>query len=256
VAALVGFPRSGTTLLERILDAHPLIVSVEETAHLSSELVTGMQRAVEAEGGAESLAQTLDRVPIAAVARCRENYLRAMAAHVDGPVGDRFLLDKNPIRTLVMPVLRRAVPDAKIVVALRDPRDVVLSNLMQAFEPSAMNLAFLDVERAGRFYALHMEGWLRLRDLIGGWAEVRYDDVVADADTQARRVLDLLGLGCDERLARYREHMGGRETRSPTYAAVREEIHGRAVRRWERYADYLAPAMADLERVAGRLGYA
>lgn len=252
LAALVGFPRSGTTLLERILDAHPLIESVEETTHWSSELVAGMQRAVP---GTDSIAQTLDRVPIDAVTRCREHYLSALASHIDGPIGERHLLDKNPIRTLVTPVLRRAVPDAKIIVALRDPRDVVLSNLMQAFDPSPMNLAFLDVARAGAFYALNMEGWVRLRGLIGGWVEVRYEDVVTDAPAQARRALDLFGLAWDDRLAHYQEHMGERATRSPTYAAVREKIHTRAVRRWERYADYLGPAMGDLTRVARALGY-
>jgi tetratricopeptide (TPR) repeat protein len=253
IAALVGFPRSGTTLLEQVLDAHPEIESVEETTHLSSELVTGIMRSVP---DAESLAQAMDRVEISDVVRCRQRYLEAMAGHIEGPVGDRYILDKNPIRTLVMPILRRAVPDSKIIVALRDPRDVVLSNLMQAFDPSPMNLAFLDVEKAGAFYALNMEGWVRLRDLIGGWVEVRYEDVVVDESKQARRVLDLLGLEWNEELTRFRERLATKAVKSPTYAAVQEKTHTRAVRRWEHYTDYLAPAMPALERVAGLLGYA
>lgn len=252
VAALVGFPRSGTTLLEQVLDAHPLIESVEETGHLSAELVTGMHRTV---AGTESVAQTLDRVERDVVVRCREKYLAAMAGHIDGPIGDRYILDKNPIRTLVMPVLRRAVPDAKIIVALRDPRDVVLSNLMQAFDPTTMNLAFLDVEKAGAFYALHIEGWLRLRELIDGWVEVRYEDVVVDPPAQARRVLDLLGLEWSDEVSRFAEHTAAKAVQSPTYAAVREQVHSRAVRRWTHYEAYLEPAMPTLERVAERLGY-
>jgi len=252
VAALVGFPRSGTTLLEQVLDAHPLIESVEESTHLSSELVTGMQRSVK---GTESLAQTLDRVELDAVKRCRDRYLAAMAGHIEGPVGERFILDKNPIRTLVMPVLRRAIPDAGIIVALRDPRDVVLSNLMQAFDPSPMNLAFLDVERAGAFYALNMEGWAKLRDLLDGWVEVRYEDVVVDPPAQARRVFDLLGLDWSDQVSRFAEHTAAKAVLSPTYAAVQEKVHTRAVRRWTNYEDYLAPAMPTLERVAALLGY-
>lgn len=252
IAALVGFPRSGTTLLEQVLDAHPMIESVEETTHLSSELVTGMQRSVV---GTDSIAQTLDRVQLDVVNRCREHYLSAMAGHIEGPIGDRFILDKNPIRTLVMPVLRRAIPDAKIIVALRDPRDVVLSNLMQAFDPSPMNLAFLDVERAAAFYALNMEGWLKLRDLIDRWVEVRYEDVVVDPSAQARRVLDLLGLDWSDEVARFAEHTAAKAVRSPTYAAVQEQVHTRAVRRWTNYEAYLAPAMPTLDRVVGLLGY-
>lgn len=252
VSALVGFPRSGTTLLEQVLAAHPLIESVEESQHLSTELVTGFHRSVQ---GADSLAQVLDRIALEDVRRCRENYLRAMGAHAGGALGERWLLDKNPIRTLMMPVLRRAVPGAPVVVALRDPRDVVLSNLMQAFEPNAMNVAFLDVAHAGAFYALHMGGWLKLRDMIDGWIEVRYEDVVADPSAQARRVLDLLGLPWHEALDHFQETTRGRAVRSPTYAAVREQVHTRAVRRFEHYAEYLAPALPALEPLVEALGY-
>lgn len=252
VSALVGFPRSGTTLLEQVLAAHPFIESVEESQHLSTELVTGFHRAVP---GADSLAQVLDRIALADVRRCRENYLRAMSAHAEGSLGERWLLDKNPIRTLMMPVLRRAVPGAPIVVALRDPRDVVLSNLMQAFEPSAMNLAFLDPARAGAFYALHMGGWLKLREMIHGWIEVRYEDVVVDPSAQARRVLDLLGLPWHEALDHFQESTSRRAVRSPTYAAVREQVHTRAVHRFEHYADYLAPALPAIEPLVDALGY-
>lgn len=253
ISALVGFPRSGTTLLEQVLAAHPLIESVEESQHLSTELVTGFYRAVT---GADSLAQVLDRIAAGDVRRCRENYLRAMAAHVGGPLGEKWLLDKNPIRTLMMPVLRRAVPGAPFVVALRDPRDVVLSNLMQAFEPSAMNVAFLDVAHAGAFYALHMGGWLKLREMIDGWIEVRYEDVVVDPPAQARRVLDLLALPWHEALDHFQDATRGRAVRSPTYAAVREQVHTRAVRRFEHYADYLAPALPAIEPIIKALGYA
>lgn len=252
LAALVGFPRSGTTLLERIIDAHPMIESVEESLHLSTELVTGFARAVP---GADSIAQQLDRVSLEDVRRCRAAYFKAMSSHLLSPLGDRYLLDKNPIRTLVMPVLRRAVPDAKIITAVRDPRDVVLSNLMQAYEPSAMNLAFLDVEQGGRFYALNMGGWLKLRELIDGWIEVRYEDVVADALAQARRVLDLLKLEWDEALERFDEVSRDKAVRSPTYAAVQEKVYTRAVGRWEHYAEYLAPAMPHLEPIVKALGY-
>lgn len=252
VSALVGFPRSGTTLLEQVLAAHPLIESVEETQHLSTELVTGFHRSVQ---GADSLAQVLDRIALADVRRCRENYLRTMSAHAGGALGERWLLDKNPIRTLMMPVLRRAVPGAPVVVALRDPRDVVLSNLMQAFEPNAMNLAFLDVARAGALYALHMGGWLKMRDMIDGWIEVRYEDVVVDPPAQARRVLALLGLPWHESLDHFQESTRQRAVRSPTYAAVREQVHTRAVRRFEHYVDYLAPALPAIEPLVDALGY-
>lgn len=252
VAALVGFPRSGTTLLEQILDAHPLVESVEETLHLSTELVTGFHRSV---AGADSVAQVLDRIELEDVRRCRANYLAAMSAHLSVPIGDRWLLDKNPIRTLMMPVLRRAVPGARIICALRDPRDVVLSNLMQSFVPSAMNLAFLDVAKGGAFYALNMGGWIKLRAMINEWVEVRYEKVVADSSAEARRVLELLGLEWDDALGRFQEVSKDKAVRSPTYAAVREQVHTRAVRRFEHYAEYLAPAMPHIEPIVKALGY-
>ena len=86
-------------------------------------------------------------------------------------------------------------------------------------------------------------------------ADERYEDVVQDESKQARRVLDLLGLGWSDELTHFREHMRDKAIRSPTYAAVQENTHTRAVRRWERYTDYLAPALPTLERVAALLGY-
>ncbi|MBX3323644.1 MAG: sulfotransferase [Phycisphaeraceae bacterium] len=252
VAALVGFPRSGTTLLEQVLDAHPQIASVEETSYWSSLIVSGILRS---QGGHESFAQALDQVDRATMLKIRESYLSALRSHVGAERASCLLLDKNPLRTLMVPMLRRVIPGASVLVALRDPRDVVLSNLMQPFEVSAMNVAFLDVARGGAFYEIIMGGWLKLREMIGNWVEVRYEDLVSDLQCSVTPAVELLGLPWAEEQERFQQVRSQRVVRSPTYADVREAVHTRAVRRWEQYADYLAPALPGLERIAVALGY-
>ncbi len=252
VAALVGFPRSGTTLLEQVIDAHPQIASVEETSYWSSLIVSGIYRS---HGGHESFAQALDQVDLGTLLKVRESYLSAMRSHVGAERASSFLLDKNPLRTLMVPMLRRVIPCAPVIVALRDPRDVVLSNLMQPFEVSAMNVAFLDVARGGAFYEIIMGGWLKLREMIENWVEVRYEDLVRDLQCSVAPAVELLGLPWAEELERSQQVRGQRVVRSPTYADVREAVHTRAVRRWEQYAEYLAPALPGLNRIAATLGY-
>jgi tetratricopeptide (TPR) repeat protein len=252
VAALVGFPRSGTTLLEQVLDAHASVVSVEETSYWGSFVVSGICRAADERA---SFARALDLVDASALVAIQRAYLDALRAHTGEKQPQTWLLDKNPIRTLMVPMLRRAVPCAPVIVALRDPRDVVLSNLMQPYEVGAMNVAFLDVERGAAQYEVVMSGWLKMRECLEGWVEVRYEDVVREVGASVKPALALLGLDWTPDLDQFQEASRQRVVKSPTYADVRQKVHGRAVRRWENYVEYLAPAMPMLDRMAVRLGY-
>jgi hypothetical protein len=166
-------------------------------------------------------------------------------------------LDKNPAYNLTIPLVLRFFPETRLIVALRDPRDVVLSCYLRYLPLNAVSVNFLDVERTAHRYALDMTAWLKYRELIEApWCEIRYEDTVADAEKQARRALDTLSLPWDNQVLAYRQRLlETKRVTSPTYAAVAEPIYTRAMGRWKNYERLLEPAMKTLEPFIREFGY-
>ncbi|MEO0678911.1 MAG: sulfotransferase, partial [Pseudomonadota bacterium] len=253
LAHLVGFPRSGTTLLEQHLDAHPALVASPERAVFTQD---ALPRLCRAGGGALSVA-TLDRAPRRAVRDVRARYLDAMEGLLGEPLGGRLHLDKNPNHAGLLPALLRLGPEARVVFAIRDPRDVVTSCVLRSFRPTEFSAMLLDWGTATELYAAEMGTWLRNREALdpSRRVETRYEDMVADPMGEARRVLAGLGLPWDPGVARWRERLEGKVVNSPTQTDVRRPVHGRAVGRWRAYRRHLAPHMARLEPFLDAFGY-
>lgn len=251
VALLCGFPRSGTTLLEQVLDAHPGLVSMEEQDILAAEIFPHLSRD-SFRAPVESLLDTWNDQERAAAA---EDYLRLARHTIDAP-SDALILDKNPALTLMIPVFLRLFPAAKILVALRDPRDVVVSCYLRYLPLNPVSVCFLTPERTARRYTADMQGWLRFRELLpDNWLEVRYEDTVADLERVARRAVDHLGLGWTDMIMSYRDRVGVKGVRSPTYEAVARPVYDRSIGRWRNYARQIAPLQELLAPVAEALGY-
>src|SRR5213079_3076267 len=139
--------------------------------------------------------EVLDAIPPERLAAQRERYVAYMAAALNQSIGERVHLDKNPPFTLLIPAILRLFPEMKLLIALRDPRDVVLSCFMQYLPLNTNSVWYLSLEEAAERYSIDMGAWRRLREVIPpNWLEVRYEDLVADLPTQARRALDFLGL--------------------------------------------------------------
>ena len=116
-----------------------------------------------------------------------------MEAALNQPVGDRIHLDKNPPMTLVLPGFLRLFPEARILFALRDPRDVVVSCFLQYLPLNPNSVCFLTLERTARRFATDLAAWRRLRDLIASpWLEVRYEDTVGNLEREGKTVVVLL----------------------------------------------------------------
>jgi tetratricopeptide (TPR) repeat protein len=250
---LTGFPRSGTTLLEQVLDSHPQIISSEERDIMGFEVFPAL---IESVPDRASLHDALDRVATDLLRAQQTRYFRYNEAWVGEPLGSRMLLDKNPGSTLLLPIFLRAFPQFKTLLALRDPRDVILSCFMLYLPLNPLSASFLTLERAARRYALDMSSWLKLRDIFPlPWLQVRYEDVIADLPGQARRALDFLNLPWDPTVVAFHEHAQKKPVLSPTYAAVSQPIHNRAIGRWRNYADYLEPVLPILEPFVKAFGY-
>ncbi|USO00134.1 MAG: sulfotransferase [Phycisphaeraceae bacterium] len=250
-AFLVGFPRSGTTMTEQILAAHPRIATSDEQPLLDP---VGKQLM---EGAADRLdvPARLAQLDLAKVAELRRTYWENVAKLCDNPDG-RLFVDKLPLNILDLGMINAIFPDARVIVALRDPRDVCLSCFMQWFAPNPAMVQFLSLPATARFYDAVMSLYLESRDLLTvRCLQIRYEDTVADLESQGRRLIDHLGLEWSDDLLRFQDKARERAIRTPSYAAVTEKVHTRAVGRWRNYASHFAPLHAILNPCVSAFGY-
>lgn len=236
----VGFPRSGTTLMEQVLKAHPDLATTDERSPLYAVL-----REMENVGGGYPLA--LDRLDAADMDRLRQVFRDSADEIADG-LGDRRLVDKLPLNIVNLGLVRLLFPQAKIITALRDPRDVCLSCFMQKFDLNAAMANFLNLNTTAMAYQAVMGLWLRYRPLLqGSWHEYRYEDLVDDFAGTVNGVLDFIGVGWHEAVRGYRESAGQHAISTPSYRDVTRTVDDRAVARWRRYKDNLQPILPALQ---------
>jgi hypothetical protein len=255
-ALLTGHARSGTTLLEQVLDSHPDLISADEHAVLSEEVYSELGRMTSSDYTI-SMPEMLDRATQEDLATVRTTYWECMEAVVREPIGERMLLDKNPELTMLLPVVNRVFPEMKIIFALRDPRDVCLSCFMQPLPVNSVSVNFLSLQQTAQKYAMTMRSWLKIRSLTqSDWIEIRYEDVVADLEGEARRLLEFLGLPWDERVLEFDKHAQQKLVRSPTYEAVTKKIYTGSIGRWQNYAKPLEPCLEILQPFIDEFGYA
>lgn len=253
LALLGGHPRSGTTLLEQVLDSHPGIVSAEETEIFQNDAYGQLMRNHPDD---VAMFQGLATATPQALIKSREDYFRSVNLALGQPVGQRLLIDKNPSYTFLVPALVRIFPEIKFIVALRDPRDVVLSCFMQNLPLNQVGAAFLTLASSADEYNCLMNTWRTMASrLRNPWLEVRYEDMVEDLEAVARKTLDFLGMPWDAKVLGFDEHARQKAVRSPTYADVTQPVYKRAKGRWHNYQKYLEPHLQTLEPMVKALGY-
>jgi tetratricopeptide (TPR) repeat protein len=238
---VVGMPRSGTTLVEQILASHP-------AAHGAGELADFnvlVDRMAGSRGNAfcypeDSPALTTDQ-------------LRALGqAYVEGlrrrAPGAERVTDKMPGNFLFLGLIHLALPGARIIHVLRDPRDTCLSCYSKLFT-AEQNFSY-DLGELGRYYRKYVELMAHWRDVLpeGRMLEIRYEDVIADLEGSARRIVDYCGLDWDPRCIAF--HKSQRPVRTASAAQVRRPIYQTSLGRWRAYEPHLAPLLAELGALA------
>jgi tetratricopeptide (TPR) repeat protein len=254
LALLGGHPRSGTTLMEQMLGAHPAVRAFDESEAFVAEVGDKLAPPPPA---APLSAQDLHALPAARRTALRRRYLQSLFREVDGQPAAEVLLDKNPAPTASLHLWLRVFPESKILIALRDPRDVVISCFFQNLALTPLNANFLSLERTVKHYADLMDTWLRLRELGGfAWLETRYEDLVGGLEAEGRRVTEFLGLSWHADQAAGHQAARGKLIFSPTYGEVAKPMHDRAVGRWRNHAAALEPFLPRLAAYAQAFGYA
>jgi tetratricopeptide (TPR) repeat protein len=252
LALLTGFPRTGTSLMERVLDAHPQVVSSEEKEVFSAEVFPALGTGRPADA---PIGQLLDEASRERIAAARLGYLEAMESMLGEKIESRLHVDKNPAMNLMIPPMRRIFPELKLVIALRDPRDVIVSCFLRYLPINPVSVCFLTLERTVDRYLLDMGAWLTMREMIDSWIEVRYEKMVADLQHEAGELFEFLELPWDKAVLAYREHAGRKLVQSPSYEEVARPIFTTSVGRWQNYERHLAPELSKLAPLVKALGY-
>lgn len=238
---IVGMPRTGTTLVDRILSSHSEVTSAGELADFGISLkhLSGTRSKY-----------VLDVETLAAAGQVDQNELgRMYMQRVESTLGltGRFI-DKLPLNAIYAPIILAALPEARIICLRRHPADTVLSNYRQLFATQfpyydyALNLEttahyYVGFDRMIRHYSETLPA--------GRFTQVHYEDVVGDIEAQTRRLLEFCGLSFEAQCLEF--HQNAAPVATASSAQVREPLYTRALARWKRYEAQLTPALDILE---------
>lgn len=239
---LFGFPRSGTTLLEQILDSHPRLQAIPEKPTIA---------AVEQELKGRALSSlTLDDVR-----KLRKVYFDTANRYVQRDPG-RIYVDKMPLNTVEMHLIWRLFPNAKCILAIRHPCDAVFSCFMQNFVINNAMSTFFTLEKTAEAYAGVMSLWQEyIAVLPVNYHRIRYEDLVADQAGESQRLLEFLDLEWDEKVMHHDQHARTRHISTPSYHQVTQPIYQDAKYRWKRYEEYMGSVLPVLQPYIDYFGY-
>jgi Tfp pilus assembly protein PilF len=248
-AFLVGFPRSGTTLLNQILDCHSSVQALEEKRTVS-EMLGAVHSMPEGYPHALAVCDQFD------IDYLREAYFNAVSEHVTLDP-NKLLIDKLPLNLTKACLIHRVFPRARFILALRHPCDVVLSCFMQDFHVNDAMANFFTLKDTVALYVRTMELWeLFQRDLELSVHQIRYEDLVDDLEGRTRSLCDFLGLPWQAELKQFATKALDRgKINTPSYEQVSKPIYREARYRWERYREHLAPYLPTLQPYIERFGY-
>ena len=187
----------------------------------------------------------------------RGKYWERVAKKVKLAPGER-LVDKNPLNILRLPVIRRVFPNARILLAVRHPCDVILSCYMQQFRAPDFALLCRSIESLALGFRRTFDYWYAQSALLAPAVhELKYEDFVRDFESGTRAVTDFLELPWAESMLRPAERAQAKGYIStPSYAQVTQPVNSKSVDRWRRYEKHFADALPPLEPYLARWGYA
>lgn len=247
---LVGFPRSGTTLLDTILRSHSSIEVIEEKPTLSAA-AKAIQQAGEYD--------VIKSFPVPDIGEhARNAYLEEFKKHASDEFQNKQYIDKMPLNLLHINLSNYLFQNAKYVLAIRHPFDCILSNWMQNYSlnPSMANMD--EIERIVDFYCLAMETFfISAKKYQSDYHIVRYEDLVEDMQGEATRLLHFLGLDWEDALSDYQTTALNRgRIRTPSYAQVVKPIYRESIDRWKNYGSYLEQHFPKITPWVDHFGYA
>ncbi|HSY29397.1 MAG TPA: sulfotransferase, partial [Burkholderiaceae bacterium] len=231
---IVGMPRSGTTLLEQILSTHPGVFGAGELKDMNDVVIGAMP-------GADYM-----QYPNAVAAFSSEEFRRLGEQYAErvwrnAPEATR-ITDKMPSNFFYLGMIHLMLPEAKIIHAMRDPMDSCFSCYSRLFNKENVRFAY-DLGTLGRYYARYIKLMRHWHEVLppGTILDLRYEDMVADTEGQARRALAHLDLSWDDSCLDF--HQNKRRVKTASLAQVRKPIYKTSVARWKLYEKHLGPLL-------------
>lgn len=233
---IVGMPRSGTTLVEQILAAHPAVCGGGELNTLN-EIVWSLQ--VESDGDYPGCLRGTAPSGIDTMAQRYLDALRGIDAEAS------CVTDKMPANFLHLGLVRLMLPNARIVHCRRDAMDTCFSIFKTQFSAEDLNFAY-DLTELGQYYRLYealMDHWHAV--MPGAIVDVDYETLTGNHETETRRLIDACGLPWDDACLSF--HELDRQVATASAAQVRQPIYRSSVGKWRRYEEQLEPLRRILE---------
>lgn len=246
---VVGFPRSGTTLLEQMLGCDPELQSMDERIYLQN-LITSMHKLK------LSYPNDLTKLTMQQCTILRAQYWQQARSVIDARQNFR-LVDKNPLNMLRASMIWRLWPNAPIVFLVRHPCDVIISNFFQNYRAPRFRIMCSELSRLVRSYVRAMTFWLEQQEVLNlRVLYMKYEDLVLKFDLASQSLASHLNLRNSAVLAGFQARALARGYIStPSYAQVAEPLSDKAIGRWQCYRQWLDPLLPELDSVARRFGY-
>ncbi len=249
---LIGFFRSGTTLAEQILATHSQVVGSDEALIVPAVL----NELYKITDPSLTMSARLKSLGATEIIHLRRFYWQTAAQLLGVSVSQQLLVDKTALNILNIELINTLFPNALLIFALRDPRDVCISCFMQPFTLSALTANFLSWTDTAHFYALIMDYWLTIRDNLSvQWLELRYEDVLQDLEGQFRPIFTKMGLEWSPECSEFYRHAQKKVIKTPSFDQVTRPLYRSSVARWRNYEPQLAEILPVLKPYISAFGF-
>ena len=245
---LIGFPRSGTTLLDKVLDFHPLIQFIDDK-NIINDTIGYLHNTI------GEYPYCLDKINNSNIDSIREVFFQKASNYKEIDT-EKLLVYKMPLNLIHVGLIYKLFPKSKIIFTERHPCDACLSCYMQYFSLNQVMTHFTSLESTAKFYALVMVLWQQYTDVLPiDWHALRYESLVEDFEGTVRALLTFLNLEWDDSVLSYHRHEQNRTILTPSYSQVTQPIYADSKERWRRYEEHLKPVLPILEPFIQHFGY-
>jgi len=247
-AFLLGFPRSGTTLLERVIDTVDEIFTINEMSPWNYIASTGAE--------AMSWVRQLNASDVNFVKEEQQKYFSIANSFLPPESKATMFLDKSPWHTTFLPVIDKLLPESKVIVALRHPMDVIISCAFQNFVSHSFSDYLIGFKASAKRYKSIMESYIEQRDSLNiDILEVRYEDIIADFDHQLTRIEEFLDISFPSDAAEFYKKNQDRAITSASSHQATKAIYSSSLDKWCHFEPYLKDEIALLTPIIKKLGY-